>query len=132
MENPAKSKPENLTRGKAHENLKLGSRPRTPLIRGWAAAWVSSETARLAVCPVLALSLPLFSNHCFLSHLCPVCPFGANLLPSRHEESPGLFCLLISECALLINTPHLVLCGSEVVDDHRLSLSPHAHEYTST
>lgn len=118
--------------GQGARERETGVLPRGSPLWGWAAAWCAW---RLLDWPPVSscFSTPLFSNHRFLSRLCPVCPFGTNLLPlSRPGQHPGLFCLLLSERVLLINTPCLVLWGSgepRVITD---SLSPCAHEYLGT
>ena len=74
---------------KAHKAVKLVSL--APPQPGLAANCLTHWSAQ-----VLVFSLPLF-NYCLLSHLCPICPFGANLfLLGKKEPQVCFACLFLS------------------------------------
>lgn len=104
---------------KAHKNVKLVSQPRALLLLGSTVVGACCKLPVLLICTSSCFIIPtVFSLISVRS-----APRGANLLPpSRHEENPALFCLLISARALLTNSLYLALRGSEglwvITDSH--------------
>lgn len=102
-------------RVKAHKNVALASPPGALLLPSSAAAWACCKQPVLLLCTSSAFITPTIFP-ATVSSLVPVrsAPPGPDLLPpSRHEENPGLFCLLISAHMLLTNALRLALQRSE-------------------
>lgn len=105
-------------RVKAHKNVELASRPGALLFPSSAAAWACCKQPVLLLCISSVFITPtVFPATVALSSLSGLLLQGPTcfllLPPSRHEENPGLFCLLISAHTLLTNALCLALQGSE-------------------